>query len=72
MKTEVIEIQNLHCMGCVRNVEIALTQIEGVVSAKADIEEASVTVNYSGGEEMHQKIIDTLAEYGYPAVTVMS
>jgi len=66
MKTETIKIKNMHCAGCVRNVENAISQIEGVISTKANLEDATVIIKYNGGDDMPELFRETLIEWGYP------
>jgi copper chaperone CopZ len=66
MKTEKIKVQNMHCAGCVRNVENALSQVEGVISAKADLESKTVTVQFKEDDNIRDTIRETLQEWGYP------
>jgi len=66
MKTEKIFISGIHCAGCVRNIENAILQIEGVVSVKANIEDASVKIEYNGDSDMPEIFRETLKEWGYP------
>ncbi len=66
MKTEVIKVKNIHCGGCKRNIETAISQIEGVQSVNADIETHLVTIAYNGNEELLQEFRETLKEWGYP------
>jgi P-type Cu2+ transporter len=67
MKTEVIKVSNMHCAGCVRNVENALSQIENVIAVKAKLEDSTVNIQYEGGDEMPKIFRETLEEWGYPA-----
>ena len=61
-------ISNMHCEGCVRLVESELEEIPGVISAKADLSDQSVTINYDGDESMLQQFRKILNEVGYPEV----
>ena len=58
----------MHCEGCVRLVENELQEISGVISAKADLSDQSVTINYDGDENMPQQFRKILNEAGYPKV----
>ena len=66
MKTEIIKVKNIHCAGCIRNIETAIKQIEGVDSVKVDIENASVTIHYNGNENLPVIFRETLEEWGFP------
>ncbi len=66
MKTEIIKIKNMNCTGCVRNVENAISQVEGVVSVKASLVDSTVIIKYNGGNEMPDIFRETLKEWDYP------
>jgi P-type Cu+ transporter len=68
MKTIKLMISNMHCEGCVRLVESELKEIPGVISAKANLSDQSVTINYDGDESMLQQFRKILNEAGYPEV----
>ena len=58
----------MHCEGCVRLVENELQEIPGVISAKADLSDQSVTINYDSDENISQQFRNILNEAGYPEV----
>lgn len=58
----------MHCTSCVRLVENELQQIPGVISAKADLSDQSVTINYDGNDSMPQEFKKVLNEAGYHEV----
>jgi copper chaperone CopZ len=66
MKTEIIKVKNIHCGGCKRNIETAISQIEGVQIVNADIDTRMVTIAYNGNEELLQEFRETLEEWGFP------
>jgi copper chaperone len=66
MKTEVIKVKNIHCGGCKRNIETAISQIEGVQSVDANIESHLVTIIYNGEESLLQEFRETLEDWGFP------
>ena len=66
MQKEIIIVENIHCGGCVRTIESVISEIDGVVSVKADLENSSVTVEHNEKNEIVQLIKETLKEWGYP------
>ena len=46
MKTVTLKIEGMMCMRCVKHVENAALKAEGVISAKADLESNTVTIEY--------------------------
>lgn len=41
-----IPVKGMHCAGCERTLELALTRLDGVLEAKPDREAERVTVHY--------------------------
>lgn len=66
MKTETIIVKEMHCSGCVRNIEKAVSQVNGVKDVKAELAKSSVTVSYDGGDETREIIKKTLEDWGFP------
>ncbi len=66
MKTEIIKVSNMHCDHCVKNIENAISQVENVISVKAQLEDSTVNIQYEGSEEMPAIFRETLKEWGYP------
>lgn len=66
MKTEIIKIKNMECGGCKRNVENAISEIDGVDEVTADISTKTVTITYEGDDIMPNVFRGVLEETGYP------
>lgn len=66
MHTVTYTIPNISCHHCVRTIETEVSDLEGVVSVKADVETklAVITFDAPANEE---KIKALLAEINYPA-----
>ncbi|QLQ30839.1 MAG: heavy-metal-associated domain-containing protein [Candidatus Thiothrix singaporensis] len=57
------KVEKMMCGGCVNNVKTKLEALEGVTSAKVELESASAEV---AGSVDAQTVIDTLSAAGYP------
>lgn len=64
METKTFTVPNIGCDGCVRTVESALINLEGVQSAKAVLETKAVSVQY-GAPTTWDDIVSTLTAMDY-------
>ena len=64
-----IKIEGMMCAHCVAHVEKALSALEGVASAKADLEGRKAVVTLSG-EVSDQALKDAVTEAGYEVVSI--
>lgn len=60
-------VANLKCSGCAKTIENKITEIEGVLSVKVDIEKASIDIEHDKTID-RQVFKDKLAKIGYPEV----
>ncbi len=60
-----IYIQNLKCGGCANTVTKNLTEIEGVSNVLVNVEESSVSFEFSSDEKL-ENVKNTLNRLGYP------
>ena len=67
--TKTLNIEGMMCAHCVAHVEKALSALEGVASAKADLEGRKAVVTLSG-EVSDQALKDAVTEAGYEVVSV--
>lgn len=65
MSTSKVAIQNLKCGGCSNTVTTKLNEINGVSNVSVDVEESVVSFELEKEEDM-QKVIEKLAQIGYP------
>lgn len=56
----------MDCGGCKRNVENAISQVDGVSSVAADLNSKTVTINYEGDDVMSKVFRRVLEEWGFP------
>ena len=67
--TKTLNIEGMMCAHCVAHVEKALSALEWVASAKADLEGRKAVVTLSG-EVSDQALKDAVTEAGYEVVSV--
>lgn len=65
-----IIIEGMSCMHCVMHVKNALEEIEGVLSAKVDLNEKSAIIKSSINIE-DEKIITAISDVGYEVISIM-
>ena len=61
----IIYIQNLKCGGCANTVTKNLSEIEGVSNVLVNVEESSVSFEFSSDEKL-ENVKNTLNRLGYP------
>ncbi|MEN5084767.1 cation-translocating P-type ATPase [Bosea sp. TWI1241] len=59
-----LSVPAMHCGGCMHTVEQALSRLDGVVSARANLSTRRVSVRFAESEP--PPLVDTLARLGYP------
>lgn len=62
--TQIFNVENMKCAGCVATVESALRKVDGVEQASADLSSGTATVV---GEVDPEAVIAELTGEGYPA-----
>ena len=67
--TKTLNIEGMMCAHCVAHVEKALSALEGVASAKADLEGKKAVVTLSG-DVSDQALRDAVTGAGYEVVSV--
>ena len=67
--TKTLSIEGMMCAHCVAHVEKALSALEGVASAKADLEGKTAAVTLSG-DVSDQALRDAVTGAGYEVVSV--
>jgi copper chaperone CopZ len=65
MKTANYKVTGMTCSGCERTVSKVITNIDGVVSAKADANAASVAVEFDPAKVTVEKIKEAVDRVGY-------
>lgn len=68
MNDVVFEIEGMHCDGCARTIDRALTRIEGVRDSQASFEGKRVHVWYDSRLTNTAKLAARIGEIGYQVV----
>lgn len=67
-ETQVINIEGMTCDGCVKSVDSALTQLDGVQSVEVDLEGNKASVTYDSSAVAVDAIVEAIEESGFDAV----
>ena len=67
MTTVTYSIPSIHCGHCVHTINMEISEIEGVVSVKTDLNTKQSTITFQP-PATEEKIKAMLAEINYPAV----
>lgn len=70
MKKKIL-IEGMTCSHCVRHVEDALKELDGIKSAKADLKEKRAVVKL-GKDVADDRIREAIEEMGYEVVDILS
>ena len=65
MNTKEFSVPSIHCKHCVHNIEMELSDLEGVKSVKADLDSKKVVVEFDQPATV-ESITDKLKEINYP------
>jgi len=68
VKKEVYLVDGMTCSGCERTVSKVVASIEGVASAKADLSNSTVSVEYDPSKVTIDKIKEAVNKVGYKFV----
>ncbi len=63
--TQTIPVKGWHCAGCSAKTEAALQKLEGVKSAKADLDKGEVTITYDDTKVTKKAIAEAVAKLGF-------
>lgn len=66
MKTQVFEVENIKCGGCMNTIRRGLEQLPGVVAARPDNVDGTVSVDFDEQSAAPAAIAQKLADMGYP------
>jgi copper chaperone len=64
----ILKVEGMSCSHCVNAVKSALTALEGVSGAEADLEGKTVTVEYNAEDVTLEAIVEAIEEEGYDVV----
>jgi copper chaperone len=60
-----LQVEGMTCGGCVKSVQNALTARDGVSEASADLDSATVTVDFNPAVIQESAIRDTIEDAGF-------
>jgi copper chaperone CopZ len=63
-----VKVKGMHCASCAMNIDGALEDTEGVVSATTSYAKAQVKIDYDPQKVNVAKLIEVIAEQGYEVV----
>jgi P-type Cu2+ transporter len=72
MQSVVLSVENMNCGGCMRKVERALENAQGISSARAHLSAKRVAVSFDSGVIDVDQIIATLDKAGYMAAPLVA
>lgn len=67
IETRVINIDGMTCGGCVKSVNSALTQLDGVQSVDVDLEGNKAAVTYDSSAVAVDAIVEAIEDAGFDA-----
>jgi P-type Cu2+ transporter len=69
--TTTLVVENMHCGGCMRKIETALTAVPGIASARANLSTRRVTALHGAREVTAVDLVDALARAGFKAAPLI-
>jgi copper chaperone len=63
----VLNVEGMTCPSCVRHVDHALRDLEGVTQVDVNLRQGEVRVRHDESEAPLSALVDALAEAGYPS-----
>ena len=67
MKTDIMNIQNLKCAGCVQSITNSLSKLEGISNVLVNHKFSNVNYTYTD-DKTRELVKATLSKIGYPLV----
>jgi copper chaperone CopZ len=66
MQTKTVTVPNISCGHCVHTIQNEVSELEGIVSVKADETSKQVTISWDAPQTW-EGVAELLEEIGYPA-----
>lgn len=63
----VMDLQNIHCIACLKTVEKALQKVPGVEDTKLDLDSRTATVKYDPAKTNTDALAKATAAAGFPS-----
>ena len=67
MTKNTVTVSNINCGHCTSTIERELSELEGIISVKADVNTKTVAIEWNELSIAWTQITDLLDEIGYPA-----
>jgi copper chaperone len=64
-KETLLNVSGMSCSSCVRHVELALREIEGVRGVEVQLREGKVLVKHDAGAAPESELVEALRDAGY-------
>lgn len=65
MRKVSLQVEKMSCGNCLHTIETALEKLEGVVLAKASLEDKTVAVEYDETKVKETRLVGAIEEAGY-------
>lgn len=66
-ETRVINVEGMTCSGCVKSVDSAVSQLQGVQSVDVDLEGNKASVTYDASTVAVEAIVEAIEDAGFDA-----
>lgn len=63
-----VKVEGMHCMHCVKRVEDALSQINGISNVKVDLDSKNVSFKYKGEGLDWESLEKTISDLGFELI----
>lgn len=60
-----LKLKGLHCVSCVNDIDLALENVDGVISSQTSFAKSSTKVGFNKTKINSKKIIKTIENLGY-------
>lgn len=68
MSIKTVNIPNISCQHCTNTIERELSELQAIISVKADAETKMVTIEWNESAADWNQIADLLDEIGFPVI----
>jgi copper chaperone CopZ len=63
-----LQVEGMTCQGCVRSIEVKLSKMPGVASARVDLSEGKATVEYDDSRARVDQLIAAVEQIGFHVI----
>lgn len=68
MKTEIYQVNGMHCMKCVSKIENKINNMDGVKKASVELKKSQLTVEYTEDKINKEVLKEVIDDLGYELV----